>query len=128
MPTGYRRLDQCAIFALMPQTRPGMTLVDLMLAAGLDDDARGACQSCLQRWKKWGAIRMVSKRSGAGLWIRTWTTEQLRQWLAGSSERQRAGRPVATTPKRRRNMRPDYGEACAQLQSLGSMCEALRKD
>ncbi len=122
----YRRFDHARLFARVPTGRPGMTLSELMLAARLEEELRSACQNCLQRWRKWGAIRMVNTKGSAGLWVRVWSLQQLKQWLAESPNRQRPERPA---PALVETCEPqlNYAEACAQVHSLGSMCEALRR-
>jgi len=135
---GIYRLDRPALFALLPADGAGMKVSELIAAAALGSEAARAVESCMQEWKRWGAVRMYgrAKRKGrpAG-WVRVWTLERFAEVRA----MQRRSRPCVVEPVPRQP-RPaplvvlssapmDYGAACRQVRSLGAMCEAwLRRE
>lgn len=138
---GIYRLDRPALFALLPATGGGMKVSELIAAAGLGPEAHRAVESCIQEWKRWGAVhlrgRAKLKRQGhpAGLWVRVWSLERFAEVRA----MQRRSRPCVVEPIPRRppaappvvlsSAPMDYGAACCQVRSLGAMCEAwLRRE
>ena len=135
---GIYRLDRPALFALLPATGVGMKVRELIVAARLGPEAHRAVESCMQEWKRWGAVRMLGRARLKGRpagWVRVWSLKRFHEVRA----MQRRARPcgVEPVPRQSRPAAPvvlssapmDYGAACRQVRSLGAMCEAwLRRE
>lgn len=131
---GIYRLDRPALFALLPAIGGGMKVSELLAVARLGPEAQRAVESCIQEWKRWGAVRLRGraklKGRPAGLWVRVWSLEHFAEVRA----MQPRSRPcvIKPIPRRPRPAPPvvlssapmDYGAACRQVRSLGAMCEA----
>ena len=75
-------LDRPALFACIPMSARSITIGELLAAAGLSFDSAVAVRSCVQQWKRWGAVEFVGFAKGRkGMWRRLWKVKQLTEYV-----------------------------------------------